>query len=54
MTLREYVRTHRAELDARIQSASPGTPQNDYERELWVMNDEALYAQYQEAKACRP
>lgn len=54
MTLREYVRTHRTELDAHIQSASPGAPQNDRERELWVMNDYFLYAQYPEAKPCRP
>ena len=53
MTLREYVRTHRTELDAHIQRASPGAPKNDGERELWVMNDHALYSQYREAQTCQ-
>ncbi len=43
MRMRDFIREHRDELDEFIQSAAPGAPQNDNERELWVCNDEGLY-----------
>ena len=44
MTLRAFLREHRAELDAAIARAYPNIgPLNDVERRLWVLNDEGLY-----------
>ncbi len=44
MTLRQFIRANRAEIDAAILRACPncGT-HNDEERRLWVLNDEGLY-----------
>lgn len=46
MTLRQFIRENRAELDAAIARAlgrdSNPIP-NDREREMWVRNDEGLY-----------
>jgi len=42
-SLRGWVRRHRESLDFYIQSAAPGSPKSDEERELWVLNDETLY-----------
>ena len=46
MTLREFVRQHRQELDECIARAldMPHNPRpNDEERRMWVLNDEGLY-----------
>jgi len=43
MTLKQFIRDNRQQLDEIIQAASRGAPKNDSERELWVMNDEGLY-----------
>jgi hypothetical protein len=45
MTMREFVRRNRVELDAAIRSAlkRPEYKLNDEERRLWVLNDEGLY-----------
>ena len=45
MRLREYIRKHRAELDAFIREAidQPHYVLNDDERAEWVMNVEPLY-----------
>jgi hypothetical protein len=51
MSLREFIRQHRAEIDQVIQRAAPGAPRNDRERELWVMNDEQLYRRARAAGA---
>lgn len=45
-TMREFIREHRAEIDARINgnlSDPEGTKRNDEERRQWVLNDEGLY-----------
>ena len=42
MTIEDFVRQHREELDEIIQRVAPGSPRTDDERELWVMNDEGL------------
>lgn len=42
MSLREFIRTHRAEIDAAIVGAS-GLATNDEERREWILNDEGLY-----------
>ena len=46
MTLKQFIREHRAELDAAIartikQDTNPRA--NDDERRLWILNDEGLY-----------
>ena len=43
MSLRQFIKEHREELDELIQNASPGAPKNDSEREMWILNDEGLY-----------
>ena len=47
MTMREFIRRNREELDKCIENGM-GSPiprglKNDQERELWVRNDEGLY-----------
>jgi gluconate kinase len=42
-TLRQWVREHRAEIDAAILRACPGLKLNDEDRAMWVENDEGLY-----------
>lgn len=43
MTLRAFIREHRAELDAAILRVCPGIRLDDDERRLWILNDEGLY-----------
>jgi hypothetical protein len=43
MTMKEFIKEHRQELDDCIQRVSPGAAKNDDERRLWVLNDEGLY-----------
>ena len=47
MTLREFIRKHRKELDECIANSLGGPEnyhhRNDAERENWIMNDEGLY-----------
>lgn len=46
MTLPEFIKQHRAELDAAIARAlhlSHNPRANDAERRAWILNDERLY-----------
>ena len=43
MTLRQFIRDNRKDLDAAILRVCPGLSLNDEERRLWVLNDEGLY-----------
>jgi hypothetical protein len=46
MSIRTFIRKHRAELDAAIARAlgqDKNPLPNDAERRLWVLNDEGLY-----------
>jgi len=45
MTLQQFIRDNRAELDAAIRRAQGGLlpRKNDEERRLWILNDEGLY-----------
>ena len=44
MTIRAFIRAHRAEIDTHIHKyATNLTIRNDHDRELWVLNDESLY-----------
>lgn len=43
MTLREWIKKNRAEIDRAILSVCPGCRLNDNERRLWVLNDSGLY-----------
>jgi hypothetical protein len=44
ISLREWIKVNRAELDRCIQSACPGLHRlNDSERRQWILNDEGLY-----------
>jgi aromatic ring-cleaving dioxygenase len=42
-SLKNWIKENRQELDKYIQSVSPGSPKNDHERRLWLLNDEGLY-----------
>lgn len=42
--IREWIRTHRHELDELIRRACPNIGQlNDDDRREWILNDEGLY-----------
>jgi len=43
MTLKQFIKENREELDACIEMACPGCRKNDEERRLWILNDEGLY-----------
>jgi len=46
MTLRQFIKKHRAELDTCIARAidEPKNPRaNDEERRMWILNDNELY-----------
>lgn len=43
MTLRNFIKENRQELDRCIQGVCPGAPRNDEERRQWILNDEGLY-----------
>ena len=43
ISLREWIKLNRKELDECINRVSLSTKRNDDERRLWVLNDEGLY-----------
>lgn len=44
MTLRDFIKQNRAEIDAVIKACLGASARlNDEERRQWVMNDESLY-----------
>ncbi len=44
MTMRQFIRKHRGEIDGAIRLACPNLGKfNDKDREGWILNDEGLY-----------
>lgn len=43
MTLRQFLKENRDEIDSAIKRVVPNVRLNDSERRLWVLNDEGLY-----------
>jgi len=43
MTLLQFIKEHRTELDKYIRKLVPNCQIDDSERRLWIMNDEDLY-----------
>jgi len=43
MSLREFIRKNRAEIDKYIRGVCDNCRLNDSEREQWIRNDEGLY-----------
>jgi len=43
MTLKQFIKENRQELDKCIQRVCLGTAMTDKERRLWILNDEGLY-----------
>lgn len=43
MTLREFIKQNREELDSCIRSVVPDEKLNYENRRLWILNDEGLY-----------
>lgn len=44
MTMREFIKTNRAEIDKAIKKRLPDYRLNDQDRRDWIMNDESLYS----------
>jgi hypothetical protein len=49
MTMKDFIKENREELDRCIQMACPNCRLNNEERRLWILNDEGLYLW---AKSC--
>lgn len=43
MTMKEFIKEYKSEIDQVILKSSPGTRINNEERRLWVLNDYGLY-----------
>lgn len=43
MTLTNFIKENRSEIDKCIKSVVPECNINDSERRLWILNDEGLY-----------
>ncbi len=43
MTMRNFIKENKEEIDAGIRRVAPGISLNDSERRNWIMNDEGLY-----------
>ena len=43
MTMREFIRNHKSEIDNHIESIVPDFRRSNNEREMWINNDEYLY-----------
>lgn len=43
MTMTQFIKDNRQELDECIQRICPNCKRNDHERRLWILNDESLY-----------
>lgn len=43
MSLTQFIKENRTEIDAAIKSVVPNAKLNDQERRMWVLNDEGLY-----------
>ena len=43
MSIQEFIRQNRTELDEAILRAVPNVRLSDSERRLWILNDEGLY-----------
>ncbi len=43
MTLKDFIKNNKEELDECIKRACPGVRLNYEERRLWILNDEGLY-----------
>ena len=43
MTMREFIKENKEEIDSAIKSVCDNCRLNNDERRLWIMNDEGLY-----------
>jgi hypothetical protein len=43
MTLKQFIKDNKAEIDAAIKRVCDNCRLNDRERRLWIANDEGLY-----------
>lgn len=44
ISLRNFIREHRATIDREIEKRLEGARRNDDERRMWILNDEKLYS----------
>jgi hypothetical protein len=50
MSMREFIRENRDEIDRYVHSVVPGNRMNDEERRLWVLNDEWIKGFFKDKK----
>lgn len=43
MTMKDFIKENKEELDKAIHRVAPGLKLNDSERRQWILNDESLY-----------
>lgn len=43
MTLREFIKENKQDIDEAIKRVCPNCRLNDSERRMWILNDEGLY-----------
>ena len=43
MTLKQFIRKNRQDIDSYIKTVCPNCRLNNEEREMWILNDEGLY-----------
>jgi len=43
LSINDWIKENRAEIDQAILNACPNCNLNDRERRLWILNDEGLY-----------
>lgn len=43
ISIRQFIKEHRDDIDAAIRSVVPEARIDDDERRLWILNDEGLY-----------
>ncbi len=43
MTMRDFIKTNKEEIDACIRHACPNVSLSNEERRLWILNEEGLY-----------
>jgi hypothetical protein len=43
MTIKDFIKQNKTEIDSAIKRVVPNARLNDQERRLWILNDEGLY-----------
>lgn len=52
MTLKQFIKENRKEIDSAIKRTCPNARLNDEERRLWILNEEGLYLWARSCRVC--